>query len=199
MKRHRKSGLVLLGFAAIFFIGTTVAALWTPAPKEAAAKTIDQLITGSITPPPVQKGPSGLPLPRFVSLKSDRVNVRAGPGQDYPVTWIFNLAGMPVEIIAEFENWRRIRDSEGAEGWIYHSLLSGRRTGVITPWEGGDKVYPMFSSQEQGRIVAHLRPNLVVNIHHCDSQWCEIATRGYEGYVPQKDLWGVYPGEIVED
>ena len=198
VKRHRKSGLVLLGFAAVFFIGTSVASLWTSTPQEAKAKTIDQLITGSITPP-VQKGPSGLPLPRFVSLKSDRINVRAGPGQDYPVSWIFNRAGMPVEIIAEFENWRRIRDAEGAEGWIYHSLLSGRRTGVITPWESDDKAYPMLSSQAEGRIVANLKPNVVVSINHCDSQWCEIAARGYEGYVPQKDIWGVYPGEVVDN
>src|ERR1700754_1083454 len=74
---------------------------------------------------------SGLPVPRFVSLKSDRVNVRAGPTKDHDVTWVYTRAGMPVEITAEFDNWRRIRDWEGAEGWVYHSLLSGRRTAVV--------------------------------------------------------------------
>ena len=72
---------------------------------------------------------SGLPVPRFVSLKSDRVNVRSGPNKDQDVRWVYTRAGMPVEVTAEFENWRRIRDWEGAEGWVYHSLLSGKRIG----------------------------------------------------------------------
>ena len=75
---------------------------------------------------------SGLPIPRFVSIKTDRVNVRGGPDKDHDVAWIYTRSGLPVEITAEFENWRRVRDSEGAEGWVYHSLLSGRRTAVIT-------------------------------------------------------------------
>ena len=75
---------------------------------------------------------SGLPVPRYVSLKSDHVNVRAGPTKDNEVAWVYTRSGLPVEITAEFENWRRVRDSEGAEGWVYHSLLSGRRTAVIT-------------------------------------------------------------------
>src|SRR6185295_2498402 len=75
---------------------------------------------------------SGLPIPRYVSLKSDHVNVRAGPTKDNDVAWVYTRAGLPVEITAEFENWRRVRDSEGAEGWVYHSLLSGRRTAVVT-------------------------------------------------------------------
>ena len=71
-------------------------------------------------------------MPRYVSLKSDHVNVRAGPTKDNDVAWVYTRSGLPVEITAEFENWRRVRDSEGAEGWVYHSLLSGRRTAVIT-------------------------------------------------------------------
>src|SRR6185437_12015887 len=74
---------------------------------------------------------SGLPIPRFVSLKSDKVNVRGGPNRDQEVRWVYTRAGMPVEITAEFENWRRIRDWEGSEGWVYHSLLSGKRTAVV--------------------------------------------------------------------
>src|SRR3989442_14012394 len=75
---------------------------------------------------------SGLPLPRYVSLKSDHVNVRAGPTKDNDVAWTYTRSGLPVEITAEFENWRRERDSEGAEGWVYHSMMSGRRTAVVT-------------------------------------------------------------------
>src|ERR1700751_441145 len=76
--------------------------------------------------------PSGLPIPRYVSLKSDHVNVRAGPTKDNDVSWVYTRPGLPVEITAEFENWRRVRDSEGSEGWVYHSMLSGRRTAVVT-------------------------------------------------------------------
>src|SRR5687768_13238380 len=84
---------------------------------------------------PSAKAVSGLPIPRFVSLKTNQVNVRAGPTKDHGVAWVFNRSGLPVEITAEFETWRRIRDWEGAEGWVYHSLLSGRRTATIAPSE----------------------------------------------------------------
>src|SRR5262245_51786650 len=80
-----------------------------------------------------ENGASGLPIPRFVSLKSDKVNVRAGPTKDHDVAWVYNRAALPVEVTAEFENWRRIRDWEGAEGWVYHSLLSGKRTALVAP------------------------------------------------------------------
>src|SRR3954468_24393846 len=76
---------------------------------------------------------SGLQVPRFVSLKSDRVNVRGGPTKDHEVSWIYTRAGLPVEVTAEFDNWGRVRDWEGAEGWVYHSLLAGRRTALVSP------------------------------------------------------------------
>ena len=85
----------------------------------------------------VTLGPSGLPLPRFVSLKSARVNSRIGPGVNYSVDWLYIKAGLPMEIIQEFDNWRRVRDADGAEGWINQSLLSGRRTAIVAPWQSG--------------------------------------------------------------
>ncbi len=84
-------------------------------------------------------------MPRFVSLKSDKVNVRAGPTKDHDVTWVYTRSGLPVEITAEFENWRRIRDWEGAEGWVYHSLLSGRRTALVAPSrKAKDELLPLL-------------------------------------------------------
>ena len=83
---------------------------------------------------------SGLPVPRFVSLKSDKVNVRAGPTKDHDVAWVYGRAALPVEVTAEFENWRRIRDWEGAEGWVYHSLLSGKRTALVAPSKNKDEL-----------------------------------------------------------
>src|SRR5436305_425074 len=92
---------------------------------------------------------SGLLLPRFVSLKSDKVNVRGGPTKDHDVTWVYTRTGLPVEITAEFENWRRIRDWEGAEGWVYHSLLSGKRTGLIAPKaKATDDPVPIYATPD---------------------------------------------------
>src|ERR1700693_3420432 len=96
---------------------------------------------------------SGLPVPRYVSLKSDHVNVRAGPTKDNDVAWVYTRSGLPVEITAEFENWRRVRDSEGAEGWVYHSLLSGRRTAVVT-MKTKDELAPLYESADETTAVA---------------------------------------------
>src|SRR6188508_2081233 len=86
---------------------------------------------------------TGLPVPRYVSLKTDRVNLREGPSKDHRTAWVFQRAGLPVEIVAEYEIWRRIRDSEGTEGWVLHSLLSGRRTALVAPWTKSEKAPPI--------------------------------------------------------
>ena len=101
-----------------------------------------------------QTGPSGLPVPRFVSLKTDRVNVRRGPSTEHQVIWVYARKGLPVEIIAEHERWGRVRDSDGEEGWVYHSLLAGRRTGLIAPWRKGEKISLKDSPQEASTTVA---------------------------------------------
>src|SRR5512141_1017209 len=116
------------------------------------ARAAGDLTTGSV---------SGLPVPRFVSLKSDRVNVRGGPNKDQDVRWVYTRAGMPVEITAEFENWRRIRDWEGSEGWVYHSLLSGKRSAVIVP-KSKDELVPLYESADaQAAVVARLQSGVV--------------------------------------
>lgn len=141
---------------------------------------------------------SGLPIPRFVSLKSDRVNVRAGPNKDQDVRWVYTRAGMPVEITAEFENWRRIRDWEGAEGWVYHSLLSGRRTAVVVPTLK-DELVPLYESAEPGAtVVASLQSGVLTQVKSCDGKWCQISGKGFGGWIVQERLWGAYPNEKVE-
>ncbi|HWM80814.1 MAG TPA: SH3 domain-containing protein [Pseudolabrys sp.] len=141
---------------------------------------------------------SGLPLPRFVSLKSDRVNVRAGPNKDHEVRWVYTRPGMPVEIIAEFENWRRIRDWEGSEGWVYHSLLSGRRTAIVVPSLQADLV-PLFADPEaDAAVVAKLQSGVLASIKSCSGTWCRISGKGFDGWMRQERLWGAYPGEKVD-
>jgi SH3-like domain-containing protein len=145
-----------------------------------------------------QVGPvSGLALPRFVSLKSDRVNLREGPSKDHRTAWVFQRAGLPVEIIAEFDNWRRIRDSEGSEGWVLHSLLSGRRTALVAPWRKGE-VIPLMTQPGGGTVAANLQSGLVVNVRRCDKAWCRVSGREFDGFIDQKMLWGVYADERVE-
>jgi SH3-like domain-containing protein len=141
---------------------------------------------------------SGLPVPRYVSLKSDHVNVRSGPTKDNDVAWVYTRPGLPVEITAEFENWRRVRDSEGAEGWVYHSLLSGRRTAVITMKRKDDLAALYESADEASAIVARLQVGVIAQVKRCTSGWCHVAGNGFDGWIEQQRLWGVYADEKVE-
>jgi SH3-like domain-containing protein len=143
---------------------------------------------------------SGLPVPRYVSLKSDRVNLREGPAKDHRTIWIFQRAGLPVEITAEFETWRKVRDSEGSEGWVLHSLLSGRRTGLVTPWKKDVKETATLYAKPKSDAapVAKLQPNVLVNIRSCDKTWCRVNGDGFDGFIHQAELWGVYPNEQIE-
>jgi SH3-like domain-containing protein len=153
-----------------------------------------------VAPPQSPMGSvSGLPMPRFVSLKSDKVNMHIGPAKTYDVKWLYQRAGLPVEIIAEFETWRRIRDAEGTEGWVYHSLLSGRRTGMVTAKAADDLVSLYDKPDDKGAVTAQLERGVIANVKRCSGEgWCFVAGRGFEGYVQQTRLWGVYPNEKVD-
>lgn len=141
---------------------------------------------------------SGLPVPRFVSLKADKVNVRSGPTRDHGVAWVFTRAGLPVEITAEFETWRRIRDSDGAEGWVYHSMLSGRRTALVNPWKAGEEVSLYAEPSAKSPVRARLEAGVLGKVEHCDGKWCRFFDNGFDGFIEQERLWGVYPGEKLE-
>lgn len=154
----------------------------------------------------INRGPSGLPLPRFVSLKSERVNMRVGPGKDYAVSWMYLRAGLPFEIIQEYDNWRRVRDSEGTMGWIHGSLLSGDRTAITTPWSAGssDKTINVYESPNPGaKEVAYVEPGVLAHVEKCDGVWCEleISSNGktIHGFTDQAGLWGAYPDEKFEN
>lgn len=145
-----------------------------------------------------ENGTSGLPVPRFVSLKADKVNVRNGPNKDHDVSWVFNRAGLPVEVTAEFETWRRIRDADGAEGWVYHSMLSLRRTVLVAPWLKGETVALRDAGGAEAKVVAKLEPSVLGVVKGCDGKFCRISGDGFDGFVQQNQLFGVYPGEKVE-
>jgi len=180
-----------MGSGRRFFIASLVAAATAN-----AAVAGDPAVTGSIATGSI----SGLPVPRFVSLKPGKVNVRAGPTKDNDVTWVYTRAGLPVEVTAEYENWRRVRDWEGAEGWVYHSLLSGRRTGiVIAQASAKDAPLPLHADADgRSRVVARLQPGVLGTVKRCTGAWCRVAGDGYDGWIVQDRLWGVYPNEKIE-
>jgi SH3-like domain-containing protein len=143
---------------------------------------------------------SGLPVPRFVSLKSDRVNVRGGPDKDHEVVWVYTRAALPVEITAEFDNWRRVRDWDGGEGWVYHSLLSGRRTIMVAPnAKPQDHTLALLDRADRaGKPVARLEPGVLGSVKRCTGEWCRIVGEGFDGWIEQDRLWGVYPNEKID-
>ncbi len=141
---------------------------------------------------------SGLPVPRFVSLKADRVTVRGGPDKDHDVAWIYTRAGWPVEITAEFENWRRIRDCDGAEGWVYHSLLSGKRMASVQLKSKTDLASLYQTPDPHSTVTARLQVGVLGSVKHCTGTWCQISGDGFAGWIEQSALWGVYPGEKIE-
>ncbi len=183
----------LMFMLAVFVVSAELWFFQEPATAgNKAASTDNYQIT------PANLGPSGLPVPRFVSLKRDKVNVRRGPSTSHKVAWVFTSKGYPVEIIAEADHWRRVRDSEGEEGWVYHSLLSSWRTGVVSPWRRGMQVSLLKSPSSGSPIVAHLEAGVLGQILRCTGQWCQVRVDDFSGWVKQNMLWGVYPGEQIE-
>jgi SH3-like domain-containing protein len=146
----------------------------------------------------ILKGASGLPLPRFVSLKFDKVNVRRGPSVKHQVAWVFARKGLPVEIIAEFEHWRRVRDSEGEEGWVYFSLLTGKRTVLVAPWRKKQRIELYAQTGGNGKTVAMVEAGALGTVKNCSGKWCRFASSGIEGWISQELLWGIYPGEHLK-
>jgi SH3-like domain-containing protein len=135
-------------------------------------------------------------LPRFASLKADEVHVRKGPGEEYDILWTYRSLGLPVEVTAEHEHWRRIRDSEGSEGWVYVRLLSALRAALVTPWEKGGQTSVLRASPEtDGRAVAKLESGVKTFVHECDGSWCRVSVSQLSGWIEQSRLWGVYPKE----
>lgn len=155
------------------------------------------------------EGPSGLPLPRFVTTRSTPINVRVGPGTRYDVAWVYVKAGTPVEIIQEFDTWRKIRDADGSEGWLHQNLLVGKRAGLVAPWkQAGEQIALLRGADEESGVRAWLTPSFRVDIKECTGQWCKVVAtshpvsgnpQSFDGWLHQDELWGVYKGEEFDD
>ena len=134
------------------------------------------------------------PVPRFVSLKAGEVNARAGPGKRYPVKWKYVRPGLPVEIIAEYETWRKIRDWEGQESWVHRAMLTGTRRLIVT----GEIRTLRRRAEADAPAVVRLKPGMIAEIEDCGNGWCRVEVRDYRGWLKYSDVWGVYPGEVVD-
>ncbi|MCI5049775.1 MAG: SH3 domain-containing protein [Rickettsiales bacterium] len=137
---------------------------------------------------------SGLPIPRFVSLKNDTINVRVGPGKRYPIAWVYSKKHWPVEVFEEFGHWRHIRDHEGSEGWIHHSLLSGKRYGFVV-----ETARPLYRAADtNSAVIAQINPEALGEIIGCDLIWCLMQFGEIEGWLRRDYVWGIYESEIIE-
>lgn len=137
---------------------------------------------------------TGLPVPRFVSLDSDKVNVRFGPGKQYPIHWVFTQPGIPLEVVAEFDNWRKIKDYEGAEGWILGGLLSSRRTIMV---QGATRELRRTASGK-ARVLLRAEPGVIGQLFECREAWCRVEVEGRRGWLQRGEFWGTLPGEAVQ-
>ncbi|MCB8880642.1 hypothetical protein ACELLULO517_10390 [Acidisoma cellulosilytica] len=137
---------------------------------------------------------SGLPLPRFVSLRADEVNMRVGPGDQYPILWVYHRVGLPVEILREYDVWRLVIDSDGTKGWMHEATLVGTRHFVVN---GQQPVTLYRHSSDGADPAAQLMPGVVGLIERCDppSDWCRVRAGHTGGWLKRSEFWGVLPGE----
>ncbi len=140
------------------------------------------------------RGPvTNLPLPRFVSMKTDKANIRRGPGMTQRIDWVFKHKNLPLEITAEYGHWRRVRDRDGVGGWIHYSLLSGLRTVLIER----DMLDLQARPDPQSLVIARLELGVIARLDECTADWCRVSVGGYHGWAPKTDLWGTRDGEIL--
>lgn len=143
--------------------------------------------------PAAAQSETGLPLPRYVSLRADAVNLRTGPGRRFPIDWVFTRAHLPIQIIAEHEGWRQVRTQDGTTGWIHKSLLSGKRTVAIAGRE--DRIYR--EPDKSAQVAAFVEAGVIASLLGCEKDWCRITVDSHRitGWMPQDVLWGILPNE----
>ena len=157
----------------------------SPMPADAAPPPPHDPTKGAVT---------NLPVPRYVSLKTNEGNARRGPGLSHRVDWVFTRAGIPLRVTAEYENWRRIEDAEGVGGWVHYTLLSGVRSVLVTQ----DMAEVRANPKNDAEIVVQAEQGVIGKLLECDPDWCRIAIDGYKGWILKTALWGVDAGELVE-
>lgn len=193
-----KTWATVIGVAILVLSGPALAQ--DSAPEAATVAAEDQAAGAAAQKPPQKICTPGigcvtnLPLPRFVSLKTDKGNARRGPGLTHRIDWVFTRAGMPLKITAEHENWRRIEDSEGAGGWVHYSLLSGTRSALVATDMAEFHARPDTGAD----VVLQAEAGAVGRILECTPDWCRIGFAEGKGWVQKDRLWGVIADEVIE-
>ena len=170
--------------------------------ETAVSKIILLLILASVLIIPLsgytqelQKGQvTNLPIPRYVSLKVKEANARRGPSLSHKIDWIYKRQNMPLEIYAEYENWRRVRDFEGLGGWVHYTLLSGIRYVLVKNELLEMRLLPSIDAQ----VIAKVPQHNIATLDKCNKDWCRIIDDGYKGWVPKNGIWGVYENEVKD-
>ena len=178
MKKPAMRRVFGLSLSLVFFTGPTMMAL-----------ADDPMTTGSVTK---------LPIPRFVSLKPSDTPMREGPSKDHRIKWVFKREGLPVEVIGEHEHWRRVRDSESTDGWVYYGRLSNRRTVVVRAGKTSPEQNLYKDDRETSAVIARLQPGVVASVQSCTRDWCKVGVETFSGYVRKDAVWGVYPDETIK-
>ena len=131
--------------------------------------------------------PSGLPVPRYVTLKFNEVNARAGPGDDYPARWVYRVRGLPVQVVAETAEWRKVCDPEGGSAWVHRRTTDGHRSVIrMAPMPLGLRAKPEAASP----VVAILAARGLAPLDKCKNGWCRIEGKKRSGWAPQAEVWG---------
>ena len=171
----------------LFIIG--VSALSSVLPLNQAA-ALDKVDAGAPQGRTVIRG-SGLPVPRFVSLKSDVVNMRVGPGHEYPLQWVYVRKNLPLKVISEFDVWRKVVDHEGETGWVHGQLVSLKRFGVVT----SSNVKLRAKPHQQASVTAIAEAGVLMEVQYCEGQWCRLGIDNAKGWLERHQFWGVLPNE----
>ena len=137
---------------------------------------------------------TGLPLPRYVSLKASEANVRRGPSLTHRIDWVYKRRAMPLRVTAEFGHWRRVEDRDGAGGWVHYSLLSGVRTAIVER----DLLDILARPDPGAMVIARLEAGVIARLTECGADWCALSVDGHDGWARKAALWGIEAGEIVD-
>ena len=180
-KKQGLYGISASIFGMILCVGLLMAMTVTPM-RTAGAQETKLVVQGS-----------GLPVPRFVTLKSDTVNMRVGPGREYPLSWVYKKKNLPVKVIAEFDVWRKIIDHEGTTGWVHSQLVTLKRYALIQ-----SRLTKLYRKADfDSPVVAVADKGVIVELQICEAQWCRIATQDLRAFVRREDIWGILENETL--
>jgi SH3-like domain-containing protein len=182
----------MLPRARNFVLSLCVLAAAAMPPPEAWAQSAAEASTAQAAAP----NPSGLPIPRWVSIRASEANMRTGPGARYPIEWVLQFRNLPVEVVKEFENWRKVRAIDETTGWVHKSMLSGNRMATVAV----ARARVMQRPDSDAPVAAFVEEGVVVALDRCEPDWCQVAIASHdvEGWIPRQALWGIYDGETVE-